>query len=165
MTPLRRCVPILLLLAPAGATSDEMSTMDCDAIINPEGQNLEPLHRTLDRWRAAIRAGDIDAIVGLVTADAEFWTHAQPPLHGRTALRRSFGPVLERWTLDQAFECRELIVAGDVAFVRGVEVNHLRPNAGGDAVVRRQRAFSVLRKGDDGEWRFARGMTNSPAPD
>lgn len=139
--------------------------MECNAVVNPRGRDLEPIERTFERWREALRAGDLDAVTELVTDDAEFWSHAQPPLRGREPLREAFAPILAQWTLDQAFECHELIVAGDMAFVRGVEVNRLEPRDGGEAVTQRQRAFSVLRQGADGVWRFARGMTNAPPDD
>ncbi|MFW6202482.1 MAG: YybH family protein [Gemmatimonadota bacterium] len=136
--------------------------MECRDIDNPEGQSLEALRRTFDHWREALRAGDLDTVVDLVTEDAEFWTNGRPTLQGRQSLRRAFAPIMEEWTLDQAFDCRELIVSGDVAFARGMESNRLVPVSGGEAVTERQRAFSVLRRGDDGVWRFARGMTNLP---
>ena len=139
--------------------------MDCESIVNPREQDLAPIARTFERWRESLRAGDLDRLVDLVTEDVEFWSHAQPPLRGRESVREAFAPIFVEWTLDQAFECHELIVAGDLAFARGMEVNRLDPRGDGDAVTQRQRAFSVLRKGPDGVWRFARGMTNAPPGD
>jgi ketosteroid isomerase-like protein len=43
-----------------------------------------------------------------------------------------------------------------------MEVNRATPRAGGEGIVRRQRAFMVLRRDEDGQWRFARGMTHLP---
>jgi len=137
--------------------------MECQNVVNPEGRSLEAIEETFDDWRAAVGAGDLDAVAGLVTEDAEFWSHEQAPLVGRSAVREAFAAALERWAWDQAFECRELIVAGGHALVRGVEVNRLEPRDGGESRVHRQRAFSILREGEDGVWRFARGMTNAPA--
>jgi len=138
--------------------------MECNVVTNLDDQPLAPLLRTFDLWRAAVQEGDLDAIAGLVAEDAEFWTHSQPALRGRDTLRGAMSPLLEAWALDQEFACDELIVSGDLAVARGTEINRLTPRAGGESVVRRQRALSVLRRGADGVWRFARGMT-TPAPD
>ncbi|HSR41461.1 MAG TPA: SgcJ/EcaC family oxidoreductase [Longimicrobiales bacterium] len=151
---------IVLLLA--GSLTTGGTPMECERVVNPDGRSLEAIEETFHAWREAVETGDLDAVVGLVTEDAEFWSPEQPPLVGRDAVREAFSAALERWRWDQAFECRELIVAGGYALVRGVEVNRLEPRGGGDATVRRQRAFSVLREGEDGAWRFARGMTNAP---
>jgi ketosteroid isomerase-like protein len=62
----------------------------------------------------------------------------------------------------QDYECQELIVRGDRAFMWGLERNKRTPRAGGDVVIVQQRAFSVLHRSADGQWRFARGMTNLP---
>ena len=60
---------------------------------------------------------------------------------------------------EQSFETLERIVLDGWAFVRGIEHNRVTPK-GGETVEIRQRAFMVLRREEDGSWRFARWMTN-----
>jgi len=131
-------------------TNDTVSSADRDAI-----------ERTLATWAEAIRSGDAKALVSLIAEDAEFWTHGVAPM-GRDAATAAFGPLFANYELEQDFDCLELVVAGEWAFMRGTETNRLKPKAGGDPIVRVQRAFSVLRRDPDGTWRFARGMTNLP---
>ncbi len=64
--------------------------------------------------------------------------------------------------MEQDFECVELIVAGELAVLRGTEINRLVGEEAADTLTVRQRAFSILFRGSDGEWAFARGMTNLP---
>jgi uncharacterized protein (TIGR02246 family) len=156
--------PMAILLALMGAASAGSSNMECKAVVNLDGQSLGPIRETFDTWRETLRSADLEALGELVVEDAEFWTHSQPALHGRATMRAAMAPLFEEWTLDQEFACDELIVSGDLAVARGTEINRLTPRDGGESVVRRQRAFSVLLRGDDGIWRFARGMT-IPAPD
>ena len=155
--------PWLALLLTGSLPSGSMP-MECERVVNPDGRSLEAIEETFAGWREAVGAGDLNAVVALVTEDAEFWSPEQPPLVGRDAVRGAFAAALERWSWDQEFECRELIVAGRHAVVRGVEVNRLEPRGGGEPRIQRQRAFSILREGEDGVWRFARGMTNAPPP-
>jgi ketosteroid isomerase-like protein len=81
---------------------------------------------------------------------------------GREALVAAFEPHLKTYELHQKYECKELIISGAWAFMRGMEVNQLTPRDGGETIVRQQRAFSVLQRDAKGHWRFARGMTNLP---
>jgi len=122
----------------------------------------EQIDDLFDRWRAAGRASDVEELVGLVTEDAEFWTPGVPPLKGREAVRAGFSPAFAQFEVDQDFQRQELVVSGDWAFARGLEINRVTPRVGGTEIVRRQRAFMVMKRGDDGQWRFARGMTHLP---
>lgn len=135
--------------------------MSCDSVQARDAE-AQKIAETFDRWDAAMRAGDVESLLELVTEDAEFWTSSQPALKGREALGAAFEPLFQGFELEQDFECEELIVAGDWAFARGTERNRLTPKGEGDSVRQSQRAFSVLHRGDDGVWRFARGMTNRP---
>jgi len=120
----------------------------------------EAIDDLLVRWAEAIRNGDIDTLLELITEDAEFWTHGAAPLVGREAVANTFQMFFGLYRLNQRFEPKEIIVVDGWAFVRGTEINSLTPKDGTEMVEVRQRAFSVLRKDPDGKWRFARGMTN-----
>src|SRR5215210_3922892 len=83
--------------------------------------------------------------------------------HAGTRIR---GPRMaaffETYEIHQGFERQEIVVSGDLAFVRGMEINQVVPRDGSLPMEIRQRAFSILFRGPDGVWRFARGMTNRP---
>jgi len=126
--------------------------------MNPQSE-IESLFA---RWSTAIASKDVDALVGLMTEDAEFWSHGAAPLKGRSAVRATFEAFFSRFDFRQDFELVELVVFADAAFARGIEHNYLHPLAGGDDIERTQRAFMLILREADGEWRFARGMTNLP---
>lgn len=127
-----------------------------------ESAEAAAVNRLLTQWAEAVQSGDPEAITALVTEDAEFWSNSAPPLTGREALRAAFAGLFSRFRLAQRFDCFELVVSGNLAFVRGMEHNTLEPLEGGPPIVRQQRAFSVLRRAPEGTWRFWRGMTNLP---
>lgn len=120
------------------------------------------IERLLADWAVAVRRKDLDALLRLVAPDAEFWSHGAPALRGHAAIRETFRAFFERFDLEQGFESVELLVRGDLAVLRGVEHNHLVPADGGPPVEQTQRAVSVLARGADGRWLFARGITNLP---
>jgi ketosteroid isomerase-like protein len=116
---------------------------------------IDDLYR---QWSDAIRRRRPDELLELLTGDWELWAAGSPPVT-RTDVVPMLAAALERYDVTPAFECHERIVAGEWAFDRGWDVQTMQPRDGGAAVTRRQRVFLILRKGDDGRWRFARGMS------
>jgi uncharacterized protein (TIGR02246 family) len=120
------------------------------------------IERLFEAWAEAVHRGDAQALAELMTEDAEFWSQGAAPLKGREETIARMSEFFQGYDLDQGFERTEIVVSGDLAFVRGMEVNRVMPRDGGPPMEVRQRAFSILFRGPDGAWRFARGMTNRP---
>jgi uncharacterized protein (TIGR02246 family) len=160
-------VALSLITAPA-LVAQANAELRCQVVDLPNapaaaGSAQESVHRIyalLDAWRGALREADMEAVTNLVTEDAEFWSQGAVALTGRRALADAFRPFLTGYELLQDFDCHELIVRGDLAFMRGLEWNRLESRSGGETIEVQQRAFSVMRRGTEGRWRFARGMTN-----
>jgi len=115
-------------------------------------------------WVAAVAARNPDALRPLLTDDYEVWANAVPPLCGIDAAIEAMRDALARYHIEQGFEPVETVIAGDWAFERGVERMTVTPVGGGPPQTMAQRAFLVLRRGADGQWRYARGMTNGLPP-
>jgi len=126
------------------------------------GSSNSAIEVLLSAWQKAIASSDLDAIAEMVTEDAEFWSNGRAPLIGRQSVKDAFRPVFDSYTMSQEFRCDELVVADDLAFMRGLEVNRLVSRDTGQETTVHQRAFSVMRRSADGSWRFSRGMTNQP---
>jgi uncharacterized protein (TIGR02246 family) len=117
-----------------------------------------------DRWVEVVASGDARGLADLVTDDYEVWTHGAPPLGGPQTVVAVMGAALARLSVEQSYEPSETIVSGDWAFQRGIERIRATPRGGGEARENVQRALVILRRGDDGRWRYARGMTNGLPP-
>jgi uncharacterized protein (TIGR02246 family) len=113
-----------------------------------------------DAWVAAVATGDADALRDLLTDDYEVWAHGAAPIRGPEASVTAMRAALLRFRIEQNFEPIETIVTGDWAFERGIESMTVTPIAGGPSQTMEQRALLILRRGADGRWRYARGMTN-----
>jgi uncharacterized protein (TIGR02246 family) len=133
----------------------------------------EDAHREIDAvrdaWVAAVRAGNPAALADLVTTDYEVWAHGAPPMRGPSIVVAAMGAALARFTIDQSYEPIETVISGNWAFQRGIERIRATPRDGGAPQEAEQRALLILRRDDDGRWRYARGMTNGlpaapPAP-
>ena len=123
------------------------------------------IERLYQAWSDAFARKDIDAIFGLLTDDYTLWMPGAPPVD-REALRPRLVAALAAYDLSPRFECLDRILAGDIACDIGWDVQEARPHAaGGAAMAQRQRVCLVLRRGSDGVWRFARGVSQpAPAP-
>ena len=113
-------------------------------------------------WRAAFQSKDVDAIVGLLTPDYVLWPTGAPAI-GRDSLVPKLTATMSAYDVTPSFELEERLVAGDLAFERGWDVQQIRPCNGGEVTTHRQRVFLMLQRGGDGRWRFARGMSQ-PGP-
>ena len=114
-------------------------------------------------WADAGRRGDAQAMAQMVTEDAEFWSHGAAPLQGRGEVVSRMTTFFESYEIDQGFERQEIVISGNLAFVRGMEINRVTPRNDAAPMEIRQRALSILFREADGVWRFARGMTNKGA--
>jgi len=113
-----------------------------------------------DRWVAVVASGDVRELADLVTPDYEVWTHGAQALTGPHTVVTTMGAVLTRFSVSQSYEPIETVIAGDWAFQRGIERIRVVPKGGGASQENAQRALLILRRGADGRWRYARGMTN-----
>jgi len=114
-------------------------------------------------WRDAFVRQDINAILELLTPDYVLWTPGAPPMT-RQPLAPRLAAAFSTHYLLPSFEREEQLVSGDLAFERGWDIQEIRPRAGGDARIHRQRVFLLLKRGRDGKWRFARGMSQAGPP-
>lgn len=114
-----------------------------------------------DAWIAAVKRRDPSALADLLTDDYEVWSGGAPGMKGPAAAAAAMSAALARFDIEQTLEVIETIVSGDWAFERGIERMRLTPRGGGDVQNFEQRAFLVMRRGTDGRWRYARGMTTA----
>ena len=129
------------------------------AVINEADSGIDALYVA---WGDAFRRQDINAILDLLTPDYVLWAPDAPPMT-RESLAPRLAAAFSAHYVKPSFEREEQLVSGDLAFERGWDVQEIRPRAGGDARTYRQRVFLLLKCGQDGKWRFARGMSQ-PGP-
>jgi uncharacterized protein (TIGR02246 family) len=115
----------------------------------------------VDQWTTAVKAKDSAALVSLVTEDCIFLAPNAPPLRGRVTVEQLYRTLFARYDLIQAFRLQETQLIGEWAFAWGLDEITMTPIAGGDAVHFVGHGLSILHRGWDGAWRFARGINNA----
>lgn len=106
-------------------------------------------------WMSASRAGDVETVLSLMTDDAVFLVPGQPPMRkadfAAASRARATGDAP---TIDGTSEVEEIVVSGDVAYVRTNLTVVVTPPRG-NAMKRAGRTLTVLRK-VGGRWLLAR---------
>jgi uncharacterized protein (TIGR02246 family) len=111
------------------------------------------IRELIDSWIAASNAGDIAALMDMMTDDVIFMTPGRPPFG-----KAQFAADSERVkgaAIDAHAEVQEIDVFGPRAYIR----NHVRVELSAPGQPARRMsgyAMSVLRKEADGRWRIAR---------
>lgn len=121
----------------------------------------EAINAVYDRMAAAYDTLDLDALAGLYTEDAVYLTpdDDEALMRGREAVRDHFGDFFARVQAggDQiaiTFRIVQREVAGDVAYDAGYyKVDYTR--ADGSSGASTGKFTTVLRRAEDGTWRFA----------
>ena len=121
---------------------------------------MKEIDQLFSDFSDALRRGDCEAIADLVTEDAEFWSPGTPAMRGRDHVRTAMREACEKYRVDRSWEELERLIGDGFAVSVGIERTKAVPVGGGEPVESVQRGWTMARRGDDGRWRFARGITN-----
>jgi uncharacterized protein (TIGR02246 family) len=111
------------------------------------------IREVVEQWMAASKAGDVDAVLNLMTDDVIFMTPGREPF-GKDAFRAQ-SEGMSGVQMDGHAEVHEIEVLGDRAWIRNHIDLTLIP-AQGEPKHRCGYTLTILKKGDDGRWRLAR---------
>jgi uncharacterized protein (TIGR02246 family) len=113
-------------------------------------------------WHRATGAGDVEAVLELMSEDVVFLVAGRPPMEGRAAFADGLRSVLATHRIVSSGEIQELVVSGDLAYTwtsLDVRIDNKR---GGESTSRQGNALSILRKQTDGRWLLVRDANLLP---
>jgi len=109
----------------------------------------------------AIRTGDIDRYLTILTDDAMFMPPNLLPKTG-DELRLWLRAFLERVTVEYLhFEHGETVVAGNFAFHEYACSWKTTPREGGQPTIAHFKGLHIVKRLPDGSWKLAKGIWNS----
>jgi uncharacterized protein (TIGR02246 family) len=106
-------------------------------------------------WIEAVNAGDLAALLSLMTDDAVFLNPGQAPF-GKDGFSPNFSGAVERFRFKCSSDLEEVVVAGEVAYTRSRDTLSLSPRSGGEVTLLAGYRLSVYRQQPDGRWLLAR---------
>ena len=109
-------------------------------------------------WIAALRTGDIDRLLDMVTDDVVAAHPGGKTTHGKQELADDFRRFFRDFRMDQRVTCEETVEAGEWAFDRSCVSTKVLPVAGGEPAQVNSEVMVILRRSTDGLWKVARTM-------
>lgn len=110
----------------------------------------------VDTWQAATRAGDVDAVLGLMTDDAVFLVPGRPPMgKAEFAELSRVPPGVPRPTFESTSDIMEIEVSGDMACLWSRLSVRVTPPGADEPIERAGHTLTVFRRVDD-RWLLAR---------
>jgi uncharacterized protein (TIGR02246 family) len=119
-------------------------------------QDEEAIRTVIATWHRATAAGDVDAVLALMTEDATFLGSGRPAMHSRDAFAQALRMLLASHRVESTGTVREVRVSGDLGYAWSELVVRITPLAGGEPGERRGSALSIFVRQSDGAWRLAR---------
>jgi uncharacterized protein (TIGR02246 family) len=115
----------------------------------------QKIRGVIDTWAAATLAGDLTAILALMTEDAVFLTAGNVPMRREDFIEKfkSMAGVVD---VDARSNVQEITVNGDLAVCWNLLEVKVTPLAGGSTIKRAGNTLTVFRRGSDGQWRLWR---------
>ena len=150
-----------VITASACAAPSETPESDTTGSTAAASAEIDQLHQ---EWAGAIRAGDVDRALDMLTSDYLLWPAGGEPIQGAEAVRPLFTAAMAAYVIEPRLESEERLISGDLAVERAWDIQTVTPKAGGDPQTQQQRVMLVLRR-VDGQWKYARGMTQPGPPD
>jgi uncharacterized protein (TIGR02246 family) len=114
------------------------------------------IRRLVAAWMEATKAGDGEAVLGLMAEDVVFLVAGRPPMVGKAAFAEAMRAMADQGAprFDGASEIQEIRVLGDWAYMwTKLSVTVTPP--GGEPTTRAGHTLSILKK-QDGKWVIAR---------
>ena len=126
--------------------------------------DVEAINDSLAQWLEAANAQDPERMLTLVTDDLEWLPPGQEAVVGADAYQglRSY---FEQFTLHAKHDNREIVVGGDIGYVRYAYELNLTPKAGGEPVIVKGHGIRIFHRQVDGSWKQAKDVwTSVPLP-
>lgn len=120
--------------------------------MGPDERAVREAHST---WIAAVNAGDLARLLGLMADDVVFLNPGQPPL-GRDGFPPGFMAAHQHARIHCVSELDSVVVVGEVAYTQCRDSLSVTPHAGGEAMRLAGHRLTVYRQQPDGRWLLAR---------
>lgn len=117
----------------------------------------------MQRYGDALKAGNVEGLVGLYTANGVFMRQDMPAAVGREALRAAYKEVFAVLKVDVAFSIQETEVAGDMAWLRSTSKGKVRVLSSGVETANSFDELVVFRR-EPGGWKIRSYMYGSNQP-
>ncbi len=126
--------------------------------------DIDAIKSLTEEYDATLKAGDLDSWISLYTDDAVRMPPNMRALVGKDAIRNFYQPFVEQYVIDINETCEEVIVCGDLGFVRGTYNYTITPKVGGEPSLDSGKWVAFHKRQSDGSWKCYCNIFNSNLP-
>jgi len=123
------------------------------AAAQTNGGAMAELKPIMDKYAAALRAGDVGTLVGLYGATGVFMREEMKAVVGHDALRATYSEVFATLKVDLQFTVREAEVSDDMAWLRSVSKGTVKVLKSGIETRQGYNQLVVFRR-EGGAWKI-----------
>jgi uncharacterized protein (TIGR02246 family) len=117
----------------------------------------EAIVAVLNKYAAALKVADVDAVMRLYTDDGVLMAPESPPAVGAAAVRRAYAGVFQAIGLHIEFHVAEVVeLTPEWTFARTTSTGTIKINATGAKVPEANQELFIFKKDMDGIWKIAR---------
>lgn len=124
----------------------------------------QAIRKLVDDWHRATAAGNVDAILSLMSEDVVFLVCGKPPMKGRASFEQGLRSLLTSHRIQSRAEIQELVVSQDLAYCWTNLTVQITPISGGESIERAGSALSIFRKQQNLSWLLVRDANLLPPP-
>ena len=124
----------------------------------------QAIRKLVDDWHRATAAGNVDAILPLMSEDVVFLVCGKPPMKGRATFEQGLRSLLTSHRIQSKGEIQELVVSQDLAYCWTKLTVQIKPISGGESIERAGSALSIFRKQPNQSWVLVRDANLLPPP-
>ena len=125
---------------------------------------VSDFQKIMDKYAAALKAGDVDTLVGLYSPNGVFMREEMKAVVGQDALRAAYKEVFASLKVDLQFTIREAEESGDMAWLRSVSKGTVKILKTG---VEEKQAYNqlVVFRNEGGAWKIRAYLYGSNRPE
>jgi ketosteroid isomerase-like protein len=120
--------------------------------------DLREIEQLKATWLAALRSGDVDSLISMVTDDVVAAHPGGKTTHGKQELAEDFRRFFQAFRMDQSATSEETVIAGEWAFDRARLSTRIVPVAVGECREVNSEVIVILRRDAPVGWKIARMM-------
>ena len=129
--------------------------------MNADEQAIRDL---IEQWHRATVAGDVEAVLSLMSEDVVFLVPGKAPIRGRSAFEAGLRQLLKSHRIESTGDVQEITISASLAYSWTHLAVSITPLAGGNATVRSGSALSIFCRTTDGSWVLVRDANLLPPP-
>jgi len=131
---------------------------------NAAADTVSDFQKIMDKYAAALKAGDVETLVGLYSPKGVFMRDEMKAVVGQDALRAAYKEVFATLKVDLQFTVREAEEAGDMAWLRGVSKGTVKILKTGFEAKQGYNQLVVFRR-EGGAWKIRAYLFGSNRPE